>query len=143
MNTRALFTPAGNAMTLVRNEVERMFDNVLASHSGTRAYPSLNMIDDDNNVYVEAELPGVRMEDVDVTVADGVLTISGRRTVTTPVDTNAIRRERGDLEFERSISLPANVEANGTEAVLREGVLLLTMPKSENAKARRVQVTEG
>ena len=139
MNTRALFTPAGNAMTLVRNEVERMFDNVLASHSGTRAYPSLNMIDDDNNVYVEAELPGVRMEDVDVTVADGVLTISGRRTVTTPVDTNAIRRERGDLEFERSISL----EANGTEAVLREGVLLLTMPKSENAKARRVQVTEG
>jgi len=143
MNTRALFTPATNAMTLVRNEVERMFDNVLTLNSGTRAYPSLNMIDDDNNVYVEAELPGVRMEDVEITVADGMLTITGRRDVATLTDVNTLRRERGALEFERSITLPANVEAHSTNAVLRDGVLLLTMPKSENAKARRVQVTQG
>merc|ERR1712080_38890 len=70
MNTRALFTPAANAMTHVRNEVERMFDSVLSLNSATRNYPSLNMIDDDQNVYVEAELPGVQMDDLEVTVAD-------------------------------------------------------------------------
>jgi len=141
MNTRALFNPATNAMTLVRNEVERMFDNVFSS--GGRAFPSLNMIDDDNSVYVEAELPGVQMEDLEVTLVDGELTISGRRNVQTPVGASTVRRERGVLEFDRTISLPTNVEADGTNAVLRDGILTLSMPKTATAAARRVTVTQG
>ena len=143
MNTRALFTPASNAMTLVRNEVERMFDNVFSSGNSTRHFPSLNMIESDNTVYVEAELPGVRMKDLEVTVQDGVVTISGRRDVTTPEEASTLRRERGVLDFERSISLPTNVEVEGTNAVLRNGILTLELPKSVNAMARRVPVTEG
>ena len=144
MNTRALFSPATNAVTLVRNEVERMFDNVFCcSNAGSQGYPSLNMIDDDNNIYVEAELPGVKMEDVEVSVADGMLTVSGHRTAVTPVGADTLRRERGSLEFERSISLPANVDPADTRAVLRDGVLTLTLPKTVNSRARQVPVTEG
>ena len=143
MNTRALFTPATNAMTLVRNEVERMFDNVFSSGIGTRTFPSLNMIEDDSTIYVEAELPGVQMTDLNVMVHDGMLTISGRRDVATPDGANTLRRERGVLEFERSIALPTNVEVEGTNAMLRDGVLTLSLPKSINAQARRVPVTEG
>ena len=144
MNTRALFTPATNAVTLVRNEVERMFDNVFTSHgSDTRDYPSLNLIDDQDNIYVEAELPGVQMEDIDVTVADGMLTINGRRTASTPNGASTLRRERGSLEFSRSIALPTNVEPAETKAVLKDGILTLTLPKSVNAKARQVPVIEG
>jgi len=143
MNTRALFTPATNAMTLVRNEVERMFDNVFSCATGSRTFPSLNMIDDDTTIYVEAELPGIQMSDLDVIVNDGILTISGRRDVTTPDGADTLRRERGVLEFERSIALPTSVEADGTNAVLRNGILTLSLPKSTNAQARRIQVTEG
>ena len=143
MNTRALFTPATNAVTLVRNEVERMFDNVFCcNNADSRDYPSLNMIDDDSNIYVEAELPGVQMEDVEVTVADGMLMISGRRSAVTPEGASTLRRERGSLEFERSISLPTNVEPADTKAVLRDGILTLTLPKSVNSRARQVPVTE-
>lgn len=144
MNTRALFTPATNAVTLVRNEVERMFDNVFCCNSaGSQSYPSLNMIDDDTNIYVEAELPGVKMEDIDVTVADGTLVISGHRSAVTPDGANTLRRERGSLDFERSISLPSNVDPVDTKAVLRDGILTLTLPKTVNSRARQVQVTEG
>ena len=143
MNTRALFTPATNAMTLVRNEVERMFDNVFSSGIGTRTYPSLNMIDNDTTIFVEAEMPGVQMSDLEVVVQDGMVTISGRRDVTTPEGANTLRRERGVLEFERSIALPTNVESEAANAVLRNGILTLSLPKSINAQARRVAVTEG
>ena len=143
MNTRALFTPASNAMTLVRNEVERMFDNVFSAGSSTRTFPSLNMIEGDNTIYVEAELPGVQMKDLEVTVQDGMLMISGRRNVTTPDGASTLRRERGVLEFERSIALPTNIEVDGTNAVLRNGILTLELPKSVNARARQVPVSEG
>ena len=143
MNTRALFTPASNAMTLVRNEVERMFDNVFSTGNGTQNFPSLNMVEGDNTIYVEAELPGVKMEDLEVTVQDGMLIISGRRDVTTPDGASTLRRERGVLEFDRSISLPTNIEVEGTNAVLRNGILTLELPKSVNARARQVPVTEG
>jgi HSP20 family protein len=143
MNTRALFTPATNAMTLVRNEVERMFDNVFSYGNSTRTFPSLNMIEGENTIYVEAELPGVSMNDLDVTVQDEMLTLSGRRDVATPEGASTLRRERGVLEFERSIALPTNVEMEGTNAVLRNGILTLELPKSVNARARQVPVTEG
>jgi HSP20 family protein len=142
MNTRALFTPATNAMTLMRNEVERMFDNAFCCNSvESRGYPSLNMIDDDTNIYVEAEIPGVQMENINVTVADGMLSINGTRSAVTPEGASTLRRERGSLEFERSISLPTNVDPAGTRAVLRNGILTLTLPRSANCRARQVPVT--
>merc|ERR1711881_403247 len=127
MNTRTLFTPATNALTQVRDEVERMFDNAFPFSSGTRSYPTFNMIEDEDRIYVEAEMPGVRMEDLEITVANGMLTISGRREVTVPEQASTLRRERKAIEFERSLSLPATLDASGTEAVLRDGLLVLTM----------------
>jgi HSP20 family protein len=143
MNTRTLFTPATNAISQVRNEVERMFDNAFPFSSTTQSYPTFNMIEDEDRVYVEAEMPGVRMEDLEITVANGMLTISGRRDVTALEDANTLRRERKAIEFERSLSLPTTLDSSETEAVLRDGILVLTMPKVEKAKARRVEVTRG
>jgi HSP20 family protein len=143
MNTRTLFTPTTNAISQVRNEVERMFDNAFPFSSSTRSYPTFNMIEDEDRVYVEAEMPGVRMEDLEITVTNGMLTISGRREVTALEDASMLRRERKAIEFERSLSLPNTLDASETEAVLRDGILVLTMPKVEKAKARRVEVTRG
>ena len=143
MNTRSLFNPTTTALKNVRHEVERMFDNVFAANASSRAYPAINLIEDDETIRIEAELPGIVLEDLDITVADGILTLRGRRMSDSHDDASALRRERTALEFERSLTLPSAVESDRTEAVLRNGVLTITVPKSESARMRKVHVTQG
>jgi HSP20 family protein len=132
----------------LRDEVDRLFSN-LAAHPTVagatrfvtgREYPSVNLWEDNDNVYAECELPGVRSEDLDVSVIGNELTIKGRRADSSESQATYHRRERGVGMFSRTLKLPSEIAVDQVQANLREGVLLVSMPKAESAKPRKVQV---
>ncbi len=132
----------------LRDEVDRLFSNIAAHPTVAgatrfvtgREYPSANLWEDNDNVYAECELPGVRSEDLDISVVGHELTIKGRRTDIAESQATYHRRERGVGIFSRSLKLPTEIAVDQVHASLREGVLLITMPKAESAKPRKVQV---
>ena len=149
MNTQALLTP-NNAMNRVRYGIDRMFDTMVPAFvrnigltDARLTGPSVNLIEDDDRLYVEAELPGVAMEDLEITVADNTLTIGGARSLSVPDDATPLRQERGDLVFERSLGLPTQVEVDAVEARMVDGVLRVTLPKASTSRTRRIAVTQG
>jgi HSP20 family protein len=91
-------------------------------------------------VYAECELPGVRSEDLDISVVGSELSIKGRRAQSPEPQATYHRRERGVGPFSRTLQVPSEIAAEQVQANLREGVLCVTMPKSESAKPRKVQV---
>ncbi|MDP6987404.1 MAG: Hsp20/alpha crystallin family protein [Phycisphaerales bacterium] len=154
MNTQTILAPATTAMDSLRHEIDRAFDRLttpaLASAWPTtrfldaiRPHPAVNMIEDDNTLFFEAELPGVAATDLDVTVADAMLTISGTRTLESPEDSTSLRRERSTHTFERIVRIPTGVDANGIDATLTDGILTVTLPKLEGTRTRRVAVREN
>lgn len=113
-----------------------------ATALGGRAYPRINLREDDDNLYLEALLPGIDAKALELTVLKNTLTIAGERQ-------NGIenvtwhRRERGIGRFLRTIDLPAAVDADRVKADYQDGVLTVTLPKAETAKPKRVQITAG
>ena len=131
----------------LRREVDRLFDDFfrwpsLGTVGGASMmnWPSLEVSDDDRQVRVTAEIPGMSERDVDLTVHDGVLTIRGEKRSETD-DKDRGYSERWYGRFERRIALPAGVEEDKAEASFRDGVLTVTMPKSpEVASGRRIPI---
>lgn len=137
----------------VRNEFDRVVDRLMApamalsrgliDNLGLRSVPAINVLEDDDTLIIEAELPGMKQHQLDVTITDGVLAIAGRRTVKQygqDDDTTVLRRERHAMNFERSIHLPEAVEQDNLDAVLTDGVLNITMPKACHACTHRIEV---
>jgi HSP20 family protein len=105
------------------------------------AYPPLNVWEDDDNLYVEAELPGLKPDGIDVAVTEGdQLSIAGTRTPGAPEGSTWLRQECGYGRFTRTITLPTEVDADEVEATYEAGVLTLTLPKMEQAKPKKIAV---
>jgi HSP20 family protein len=103
--------------------------------------PALNVYEEGENLTVEAQLPGIKPEDLDVNVEQGVLTISGQTTSQEErKERNYLVREHRSGRFSRSMRLPATYNADACSASFEHGVLRLVFPKSEAAKPRRIQV---
>jgi HSP20 family protein len=132
----------------LRDEVDRLFSNFVAHPTVAgatrfvtgREFPLVNVWEDMENVYAECELPGVRSEDLDVSVIGNELTVKGRRGESGEPSVTYHRRERAIGSFMRSVPLSTEVEADRVQASLRDGVLLVTLPKAESAKPRKVPV---
>ena len=109
-------------------------------------FPAVNLSEDAEAFIVEAELPGLSSEQVDVTVSGDELVISGSRpepgVAAAAGETEAVwhRRERGTGSFERRFSLPMSVDPQRVEASLVHGVLRITCPKAAEAKPHRIPV---
>jgi HSP20 family protein len=136
---------AGNTLSRFQNEVNQLF-NRYAGDGATwpnlaNSYPPLNLWEDGESVYVEAELPGMRENQLDIFVGEhDQLTIQGERKADDTQKGSWHRQERGFGKFSRVITLPAPVEADKVEARLEDGVLLLKLPKSQAAKPRKIAV---
>jgi len=132
----------------LRQVMDRLLeDAVIAPRQGGAAAwggPALDVYEEGDNLTVEAQLPGLQLDDIDVNVERGVLTISGR-TVAEPESQgrNYLVREQRTGQFSRSLQLPATYTADPSQATYEHGVLRLVFPKSEQAKPRRIQVTTG
>jgi len=102
--------------------------------------PVLDLYENNDNVVAVLELPGLRKEDIEISLHDGTLTIAGERKSSSSNGEKVERTERYVGSFRRSITLPAQVDANKVGATYRDGILTVTLPKAEEAKPRRIQV---
>jgi HSP20 family protein len=97
--------------------------------------------EDDANYYLDAELPGLDRENVDVTVKDGVLTVEANSDTDTQRSGDGYHlRERRVGQFARSLSLPDNVDVDKITADIKKGVLTVTLPKTAAAKPKRIDI---
>jgi HSP20 family protein len=105
------------------------------------SYPLVNVWEDANNIFVEAELPGMDLSKLEIYVSEGnQLTIQGDRQPCESGKGIWHRQERGFGQFSRTITLPIAVNADKVEARLDQGVLRITLPKSESARPRQIKV---
>ena len=128
----------------LRGEMDRLFENFFEDMPMSRpyatGYPALNTWEDSDAAYVEAELPGMSMEDVEIYVSGKDVTIGGERKIAEPDGANWHRRERSQGKFSRTLSLPWEIDAERVEATLRDGVLSVKLPKCESCKPKKVKV---
>jgi len=103
--------------------------------------PTVDMIDRDNDIVIKAELPGVDKKDIDVTVTSNTVTIKGTISKEEKEEKdNYYRREISRGSYARTLSLPVDVDEDNAKASIKDGVLELTLPKSEKAKKRTIKV---
>jgi HSP20 family protein len=106
--------------------------------------PALDISERKDAYLVTVELPGLKPEDLDITMEDGLLTIQGERQFTTESSEQQFHRvERRYGSFRRAITLPAHVMAEGIQASFEDGVLQILVPKAEEATPKRIQVRPG
>ena len=126
----------------IRDEMGRAFGRYTGRRSplAPASYPLLNVWEDDDRVYVEAELPGMELDDLEISVHGTQLSIKGERKSPATEHTAWHRQERGFGKFSRVIELSADMDQEGVEACLKNGVLTVTLPKREETKPRRIEI---
>lgn len=129
-------------LSSLQDELNRLFAAPLAELAESADWsPAVELSEDKNNFVVTAELPGLKKEDIDVNLLEGTLTISGERKQERNVDEgNVHRSERYFGRFQRSITLPSEVAADAVKADYKDGLLVVTLPKSEAAKPKKIGV---
>lgn len=132
-------------MVTFRNMVDRFFEDSLwpmSTWQRSEGFPlSLDVAEDDKGFIVKASIPGVDPENVEVTLMDNTLTIKGETKEEQDInEKNYHLRERHYGSFMRSVTLPNTVDADKIEATHENGVLTLTIPKSESAQPKRIAV---
>lgn len=122
----------------VRREMDRLFYDF--NRDLWPAGPELRLVENESELVIRAELPGVAEKDLEITLERGTLTIRGERKDEPPRGYTAVRRERRSMRFSHSYSLPARVDSEKATAMLEDGVLVLTLPKAEESKPRQIPV---
>lgn len=126
----------------LRRQMDRAFARFEGELGGfADALPHMTLDDAGENFVLRAELPGFSEQDVEITTNANSLTVRGKRTASAPEGYAVHRRERGSLEFARSFQLPSRIEPDRAEAVMRNGVLTLTLPKAAEARPKQISVT--
>jgi HSP20 family protein len=131
-------------MDRLQRDMNRLFNQQAAARLRTApSYPAVNVWGNEEGQFVSAEMPGVRVEDIDISVHGDMLTISGERSLEeTPENAQFHRNERGFGKFSRTIQLPMAVEANKVEASFHNGVLNITLPRLEAEKPRKITIKQ-
>jgi HSP20 family protein len=125
----------------MQHEVNRVFDRWGHHPFGIGEFPTFNLWEEAETLYLEAELPGLEMQDLEIFVTNhNQLTLKGERKP--PVVEKGIqhRQERGFGKFTRTLTLPFAVDENAVEARLENGILKLRLPKHETAKPRKIAI---
>ncbi|HSH14420.1 MAG TPA: Hsp20/alpha crystallin family protein [Verrucomicrobiae bacterium] len=121
-----------------QNDIERLFNSDQPAERNW--LPALEVNEDKDKFLVTVELPGVNTADVKVTLEDDVLAISGERKYVGTAQSELRLSERYYGKFERSVRLPAPVQANHVTATGKDGVLTITLPKVEEARPREIKI---
>lgn len=128
----------------LRTEMDRLLSDFFDQGDGSiRSFaPPTDLYETEDAYVVESELPGFSREDIRVSLEDGTLSISGRREE--PGEGKDYRRrERAAGRFERRFRLPRSVKAEDVEARMENGILLVRVPKAEEARSRKIEVEVG
>lgn len=132
---------------LIRFDYPRMFDNLLQDFvvgdftSAVKSFPAIDVAEHENEFVLLAEMPGVKKEDLKLTVENNALTLSGvRKPYDIPQDARVLLNEVRVREFSRSIEFPSDVEVDKIAAELQNGLLRVVLPKAEEAKPKQIEV---
>jgi HSP20 family protein len=131
-----------------RQEIDRMFHPLLQRDDDTSRVvggdwtPAVDIKEEDNRYVIRADIPGVKPEDIDVTMENGVLTIRGERKFEESEERENFRRiERSHGIFYRRFSLPDNTDAEAVQATGKDGVIEVIIPKTAEKQPKRIEVT--
>ncbi len=128
-------------MERLRREMNRLFSGVTSGTTVALGFPAMNVWTNEDGAVVTAELPGIDPKEIDISVNNDTLTVTGcRQPQEIPEDITYHRRERGCGRFSRSFQLPFQVEAGKVSAAFERGVLQITLPRAEADKPRRIAV---
>ncbi|PYJ07402.1 MAG: heat-shock protein Hsp20 [Verrucomicrobia bacterium] len=139
--------PSLDRWASLRNDLDSLLEMPFWGASGRQSQlfsgwtPALDLYQNNDNIVAVVELPGMRKEDIELSLHDGTLTISGeRKEEASQENGNATRTERSTGKFRRSITLPTQVDVNKITASYKDGILTVTLPKAEEAKPRQIQI---
>ena len=131
----------------LRNELNRLMESPLTDGNRSTEFfngwvPSVDVLEEKNNIIVRAELPGMKKEDIEISLHEGVLSLTGERAEKEQTNGNGqvYRSERYYGRFHRTVSLPKPVAADKVKANYKDGLLTITLPKTEEAKPRQIEV---
>jgi len=134
-------------LSSLRDEIDRLFEAPMEEFTrGSQQFlggwlPAVDLFEDKDHVVVKAELPGMKKEEIEISLHEGVLTLSGeRKSEQKHKDAEVYRSERFEGRFQRTISLPAPVQADKVSATYKDGILTVTLPKTEEAKPKQIEV---
>jgi len=134
-----------NGLARLHTEMDDLFDSFFRGldrpFAGYKAWPAIDVAEEDEVIVIRAEVPGCKADDIDISVHGNTLTISGEKKL------QEEKKEKGYYHmestygsFRRELNLPADVDAGKIDAVCKDGVLSITLPKAATAKAIKVKV---
>jgi len=135
-----------NELNRIRNEIFRIFEDPFAALAPSTSFfegwePNIDIYEDKDKISVKAELPGMKKEDFQVSLDGNTLTVAGeRKHEEEHGEGETYRAERFFGRFQRSITLPQQVDPKKIQATYKDGVLTITLPKSEEAKSKQIEV---
>jgi HSP20 family protein len=138
--------PGYGRLTDLRDEIDRLFESPLAALARSSQWlsgwtPVLDLYEDKDNLLVKMDLPGMKREEIDVSLHEGSLSISGeRKSEQKHEDAEVYRAERFFGRFQRTVALPTPVAADKVKAEYKDGTLTITLPKTEEAKPKHIDV---
>ncbi|PYJ05767.1 MAG: heat-shock protein Hsp20 [Verrucomicrobia bacterium] len=138
--------PTFERVSNLREEIDRLFEAPLAEWARSSQLlsgwsPALDVYEDKDNFVVKAELPGMKREEIEVSLQDGGLSISGERKSEEKYEEGEVyRAERFFGKFQRTVTLPTPVAADKVKAQYKDGILTITLPKTEEAKPKQIDV---
>ena len=128
----------------MRDEIDRLFEFPFGELAGQRFFnewaPAVDLYEDKDSFIVKAELPGMEKKNIDVSLHDGALTISGERRHEERKEGATHRTERFYGKFQRTVTLPTKVEGDKVKANYKDGILTISLPKAEEAKPKQIEV---
>lgn len=134
----SLLWPAFGRLAGMQDELDRLFESPMTGWA-----PALDVHEDKESFSIRVELPGMKREDIEVTLQDGALVITGERKEEKVTDETTVhRQERYYGKFTRALTLPAAVAGDKVKAQYKEGILTVTLPKAEEAKPKAITVGE-
>ncbi len=130
--------PTFGRLTSLQDELDRLFESPLTAWA-----PALDVQEDKDSFSIRVELPGMKREDIEVTLQNGALVITGeRKEEKVQDDTTVHRQERYYGKFSRVLTLPTAVSGDQVKAQYKDGILTVTLPKAEEAKPKAITVSE-
>jgi HSP20 family protein len=133
-------------LVTMQDEINRMFDDFAGSRQGenavTKVYPASDIVENKDSFVISVELPGLKKEDVKVTLQNSMLTISGEKKVESETKEHTYHRvERSYGSFYRSFELPTPVDSGKIQADFKDGILKINLPKQEEAKPKEIAIS--
>lgn len=135
-------------LTRMQQEMNRFFDDFFGDRQSEimqgNWLPAVDVSETESELVVRAELPGLSQNDIELNLQDNVLTLKGEKKQEQKEEKeNYHRIERSYGSFSRSFTLPTTVKAEQIKATFKDGVLVISLPKSEEAKAKKIAITAG